>query len=87
MKSMNTEKAAEKEFRRFVRHNLVKPKRCKNFDDANYCIQQVHLKIQEFKSKFNYVPASAQKIFNEYQNIQDRMVYENFRETYQNVLC
>ena len=87
MDSINIEKAAEKEFRKFVKRNLPKPKKCKRIDEANYCLQQIHLKIQEFKSKFNYVPASAQLMFYEYQNIQDRMVYENFRETYQNVLC
>jgi hypothetical protein len=42
---------------------------------------------REFKRKFNYVPVSAQLMFNEYKNIQDRMVYENFRQSYQNVLC
>ena len=87
MKSINIEKTVEKEFKRFVRQNLLKPRKCKKIDDTNYCIQQMHLKIQEFKHRFDYVPASAQLMFREYQNIQDRMVYENFRETYQNVLC
>ncbi len=87
MKSINIEKTVEKEFKRFVKSNLLKPRKCKKIDDTNYCIQQLHLKIQEFKHRFDYVPASAQLMFREYQNIQDRMVYENFRETYQNVLC
>jgi hypothetical protein len=87
MKSINIEKTVEKEFKRFVKRNLLKPGKCKKIDDTNYCIQQMHLKIQEFKHRFDYVPASAQLMFREYQNIQDRMVYENFRETYQNVLC
>jgi hypothetical protein len=87
MNSVNIEKRVEKEFRKFAKHNLLKPKKCKRIDEANYCIQQIHLKIQEFKTKFDYVPVSAQIMFSEYQNIQDRMVYENFRKTYQNVLC
>ena len=87
MKSINIEKTVEKEFKRFVRQNLLKPRKCKKIDDTNYCIQQMHLKIQEFKHRFDYVPASAQLMFREYQNIQDRMVYENFRQSYQNVLC
>jgi len=81
------EKKAEREFKRFVKDHLLKPGKCKKIDEATYCIQQVHLKIQEFKHKFNYVPVSAQLMFNKYQSIQDRMVYENFRHTYQNVLC
>jgi hypothetical protein len=84
MKSINIEKTVEKEFKRFVKRNLLKPGKCKKIDDTNYCIQQM---LQEFKHRFDYVPASAQLMFREYQNIQDRIVYENFRETYQNVLC
>jgi len=87
MKTTNIEKKAEREFKRFARHNLLKPGKCKRIDQTNYCIQQMHAIIQEFKIKFNYVPVSAQLMFNKYQNIQDRMVYENFRQSYQNVLC
>jgi hypothetical protein len=87
MKTINIEKKAEKEFKRFVKHNLLKPEKCKRIDQTNYCIRQMHTMIHEFKRKFNYVPASARLMFNEYQNIQDRMVYENFRQSYQNVLC
>ena len=87
MKTSKIEKTVEKEFKRFAKRNLLKPGKCKGIDETTYCIQQMHLKIQELKHKFNYVPVSAQLMFNEYQNIQDRMVYENFRDTYQNVLC
>ena len=83
----HVEKMAEREFKRFVKHNLLKPRKCKRIDQANYCIEQMHTIIKEFKLKFDYVPTSAQLMFNEYQNIQDRMVYENFRKSYKNVLC
>jgi len=87
MKTSNIEKKAEREFKRFVKHNLIKPRKCKRIDQANYCIQRMHTIIQEFKLEFNFVPKSAQLMFYEYQNIQDRMVYENFRQSYPNVLC
>jgi hypothetical protein len=81
------EKMAERAFRRFAKQNLLKPSKCKKIDEANYCIQQMHTCVQELKMKFDHVPASAQLMFNAYQNIQDRMVYENFRQSYGNVLC
>jgi hypothetical protein len=87
MKPTEIEKKAEKEFKRFAKQHLLKPGKCKRIDQANYCIHQMHTLIQEFKNKFNYVPVSAQEMFTEYQNIQDRMVYENFRQSYPNVLC
>ena len=87
LKMTEIEKKAEKEFKRFAKHNLLKPGKCKKIDQTYYCIQQLNTVIKEFKIKFNYVPVSAQLMFNEYKNIQDRMVYENFRQSYQNVLC
>ena len=80
-------KEAEREFKRFVKYNLLKPGKCERYDQINYCIQQMHTIIQELEIKFNYVPVSARLMFIEYKNIQDRMVYENFRHSYQNVLC
>ena len=87
MKNIKIEIKAEREFQRFARKHLMKPKKCKRIEQANHCIHLMYQMIQEFKTKFNYVPASAQLMFNEYQNIQDRMVYEIFRQSYQNVLC
>ena len=81
------EKSAEKEFRKLAKRRLLKPAKCKGIQETNYCIQQMHSIIQELKFKFDYVPHSARLRFNQYQNIQDRMVYENFRQSYQNVLC
>ena len=87
MKNFETEKIAEREFRKFARQHLLKPGKCKRIDHTIYCIYQMHIIIKEFKVRFNYVPVSAHLMFNKYKEIQDRLVYENFRESYQNVLC
>jgi hypothetical protein len=86
-KKIDIENRADKEFKKFARHNLLKPGKCTRIDQTNYCIQQLHSVILEFKIKFNYVPVSAQLMFNKYQNIQDRIVYEYFRQSYKDVLC
>ena len=87
MKNNYIKKLVEKEFKSYVRQNLLKPGDCKRIDQTNRCIDQMHRLMSEYKLRFNFVPTSAQVIFSKYQNIQDRMVYENFRDTYQKVLC
>lgn len=80
-------KEAEKEFRKYARKNLLNPRKINQLEQTRYFINELHTLINDFKNRFNYVPADAHLLFNEYQSIQDRMVYENFRQTYQNVLC
>jgi hypothetical protein len=43
--------------------------------------------MNDFKTRFNHIPNEAHLIFNTYKNIQDRMVYDNFKKSYQQVLC
>ena len=81
------EKQAEKEFKRFARRNLISPRKCRRIEQTQYYINELHNVIKDFKKRFNYVPESAQLMFNEYQNIQDRMVYANFKQLYQFELC
>lgn len=81
-----SQKRAEKEFRKFARNNLLKPSKCRRIDETNDCIFKMHEIIQVLRKRFNYVPDSAQLMMNKYQNIQDRMVYENFRRSYNGVL-
>ena len=77
----------DKEFKRFARRNLINPRKCKRIEQTQYFISELHTIIKDYKERFNYVPVSAQLLFNEYQNIQDRLVYENFKQTYQFELC
>jgi len=81
------EKTVEREFRRFAKTTLVSPRKCKKLEQTRYNIFELHKKINEFRDKFNYVPDDARLLFNEYQVIQDRMVFENFRKYYQMELC
>ncbi len=81
------EKQAEMEFRRYARRNLMNPKKITRIEQTRHFIFEMHKLINEFRDRFNYVPDEAHMMFSEYQNIQDRMVYENFRQTYQQVSC
>ncbi len=81
------QKQAEKEFRRFARKNLINPRKVKRLEQTQHFIYEMHKLINDFKNRFNYVPAEAHLMFSEYQNIQDKMVYDNFKQSYHNVLC
>lgn len=78
------EKQAEKEFKRYARHHLLNPRKITRLEQTQYYIFELHKLIRDFKLRFNYVPSSVHLMFSEYQNIQERMVYENFRQTYKN---
>ncbi|HLF36019.1 MAG TPA: hypothetical protein VI583_17380 [Cyclobacteriaceae bacterium] len=81
------EKIIEKEFRRFAKSALISPGKCKKLDQTRHNIYILHKKINELDSRFNYVPDDARLLFNEYQLIQDRMLFENFRKDYLTKLC
>jgi hypothetical protein len=81
------QKTVEREFRKFAKTTLVSPRKCKKIEQTRYNIHELHMKINELREKFNYVPDDARLLFNEYQVIQDRMVFENYRKSYLLELC
>jgi hypothetical protein len=81
------EKAVEKEFKRFAKSNLVSPRKCKKLEQTRHNIFELHKKIREFNDKFNYVPDDARLLFNEYELIQNRMLFENYQKNYHPGLC
>lgn len=78
-------KTAEREFRRFAKSTLISPRKCRKLEQTRHNIFELHKKIRELTDKFNYVPDDARLLFNEYQVIQDRMIFENFRRDYRQV--
>ena len=81
------EKTIEREFKRFAKSMLISPGKCKELDQTRYSIFVLHNKINELNSRFNYVPDHARLLFNEYQSIQDRMIFENYKKDYLPELC
>ena len=82
-----SEKVVEKEFKRFAKSMLVSPRKCKKLEQTRHNIFELHKKIRELSDRFNYVPDDARLLFNEYQVIQDRMIFENYQKNYQPELC
>ena len=75
-------KQVEKEFKSFTNRNFEKPSRCKNIDQVRFYVNELSQKIKELKRKFNYVPDSAYALLTQYNKLQNRMVFADFKNTY-----
>ncbi|MDH5400262.1 MAG: hypothetical protein OEX02_20975 [Cyclobacteriaceae bacterium] len=75
-------KQVEKEFKSFTSRNFEKPAKCKNIDQVRFYVNELSVKITEFKSRFNYVPDHAYALLTQYNNLQNRMIFTDFKNTY-----
>jgi hypothetical protein len=75
-------KSIEQEFEKFTMKNFESPKSCKNLDQIRFYVQELSSKMEEFKNRFNYVPNSAYSLLTQYNTIQNRMVFVNFKNSY-----
>ena len=75
-------KRIDREFQIFTARNFENPKRCKNLDQIRFYVQELSAKVEEFKSRFNYVPSKAYTLLTQYNQIQNRMVFAEFKNAY-----
>ena len=76
------QKKVEKEFKKFTRRHFEKPSKCKNLDQVRFYVHELSNKIREFKNRFNYVPDHAYALLTQYNNVQNSMIFTNFRHNY-----
>lgn len=81
------EKQAKREFRRYAKKNLPDPRRISRFEETQNLLLELHHLMNDFKIRFNFIPEEAHIRFKKYKDIQDRMVYDQFKKSYQQVLC
>ena len=87
MNSIELEKQAEKEFRRYAKKYLPNPRSIKRIEQTHALLLELHNLMNDFRARFNFIPDEAHLRFDAYKNIQDRMVYDKFKKSYQQVLC
>ena len=87
METIKSQKRVQKEFKRFVRKSFIKPRNCRNIDQTRFYIFELHKKMKELKLVYGYVPDEAHLLSTEYQNVQDRMLFQNFQTTSAPLLC
>jgi hypothetical protein len=75
-------KQLEKDFKKFTKRHFESPSRCKNLGQVQFYVKELALKIEEFKSRFNYVPKSAYILLGEYNASQNKLIFNNFQKTY-----
>jgi len=72
----------ENNFKKFTRKHFERPSRCKNIGQIQYYVQELSLKIEEFKSRFNYVPNIAYVLLSEYNASQNKLIFKGFQKIY-----
>ncbi len=66
----------------FTKRNFEKPDKCKNPDQIRYYIQELCAKIEEYETKFEFVPAWAYTLLTQYNLVHNGFIYEDFHNTY-----
>lgn len=72
----------DKEFRKIAKEKFLPPGNITELSQTRFCIFELHKLIAQFEKKFNYVPSSARLLFNEYNDLQEKMLYDKFKEEY-----
>ncbi|MEM9389625.1 MAG: hypothetical protein AAGA02_04080 [Bacteroidota bacterium] len=75
-------KKLEFDFFGFVKKNFVKPRYCKNIEQIQFYIKELSEKMEYMKDHYDYVPESAYKLLAEYNQLQNRLLFTEFKNTY-----
>ncbi|MEM7107396.1 MAG: hypothetical protein AAF519_04150 [Bacteroidota bacterium] len=76
-------KRLEFDFFGFIKKNFAKPRQCKNIDELRFYIKELADKIEDMKVSQGYVPNSAYQLLAEYNRIQNKILFTEFKNTYQ----
>ena len=75
-------KKLDKEFRKLTKNKFLSPRSCTQLNQTRAYLSELNEIIKHFEQKFNYVPSSAQLLFNEYNVKQEKMLYEKYKEEF-----
>ena len=75
-------KKIDKEFKKLTKNNFLSPQNCTQLNQTRTYIFELNKIIKHFEKKFDYIPSSAQLLFNEYNSKQERMLYEKYKDEY-----
>ncbi len=82
MKKGTDLKRIEKEFKKLTKDKFLSPERCTQLNQTRAYIFELNNIIRHFESKFDYVPPSAQLLFNEYNMKQEKMLFDDYMKEY-----
>jgi hypothetical protein len=72
----------EMELRSFTSRNFERPNNCRNLDQIRFYVRELCGKIEEYESKFNYVPSWTYSMLAQYNLAQNRLIEVDFKNAY-----
>jgi hypothetical protein len=66
----------------FTERNFESPSNCRNIDQIRFYVRELCLKIEEYQSRFDFVPSSAYSLLAQYNQVQNSLIYVEFRKAY-----
>ena len=75
-------KKLEIELRSFTSRNFEKPSECKNLDQIRFYVHELCMKIEEYQSRFSYVPSWAYGLLAQYNAMQNSMIEKELKSNY-----
>lgn len=75
-------KKLEIDLKNFTSRNFVRPSDCRNLTQIQFYVRELCLKIDEYESRFNYVPSWAYSLLSQYNLVQNRLIHLEFTHAY-----
>jgi hypothetical protein len=70
------------DFKVFTTRNFERPTNCRNLDQIRFYVKELCSKIEEYESRFNYVPQSVYSMLSQYNMAQNRLIEVEFKNAY-----
>ena len=84
MKEEENIKYIAKTFKKLTKNKFLSPQNCTQLHQTRASIFELNKIIKHFERKFDYVPPSAQLLFYEFNNRQERILFEKYLEEFSN---
>jgi hypothetical protein len=75
-------KKLEAELRSFTSRNFERPSECKNLDQIRFYVHELCSKIEEYQTRFNFVPSWAYGLLAQYNAAQNNMIEKQLKSNY-----
>ncbi len=66
----------------FTARNFVRPSDCRDLTQIQFYVRELCIKIDEYESRFNYVPGWAYRLLSQYNLVQNNLIHVEFRNSY-----
>ena len=64
----------EMALRDFTSRNFVRPSDCRDVTQTQFYVRELCLKIEEYESRFNFVPEWAYSMLSQYNLVQNKLI-------------